>query len=420
MSKRADMELKDYWLVIKRRKWWILGSLLASLAVALALNTFTKPVYRATTRIQINPEPNRSLLSGEVLENTSAQSENLALFTAAELITNRELLGRVVQTLRERGEFSDADLNQGFMAFLTSKLGPISQWLNGRSTLEHLSHQRQASAADPSTSQANLAINWLMQQVSVEPVHDTRLVSISAEHSDPRIAQDIANILAEYFVEYQAQHSAASSTSVVSYLEAQISQVKRKIEQSEQMQHGASEAGMFSLQEKLRQLTESLGTLRHDLLVSDTELAKAREVYKGRHPKLVVLESENAAIRQNISRSEAEMRSINSRLQQYSIIEADLRSNRDLYSTLLTKLQEAQMTGKAQAPMVQIVEKAALQDQPVRPLKILNLVVCLAVGFMIGTGLAFLREYMRQTIRTPQDVDEHLQLPVLGLIPRVS
>ena len=53
-----------------------------------------------------------------------------------------------------------------------------------------------------------------------------------------------------------------------------------------------------------------------------------------------------------------------------------------------------------------------------RPRKILNLLVCVFAGLVTGTGLAYLREYLRRTIRTPQDVDEYLQLPVLGLIPK--
>jgi len=54
----------------------------------------------------------------------------------------------------------------------------------------------------------------------------------------------------------------------------------------------------------------------------------------------------------------------------------------------------------------------------VRPRKLLNFIVCVFAGLVVGAGLAFLREYLRRTIRTPQDVDEYLQLPVLGLIPK--
>jgi capsular polysaccharide biosynthesis protein len=41
-------------------------------------------------------------------------------------------------------------------------------------------------------------------------------------------------------------------------------------------------------------------------------------------------------------------------------------------------------------------------------------------GILAGVGLAFLLEHLRHTIRTPDQVAEHLELPVLGLIPKVA
>jgi capsular polysaccharide biosynthesis protein len=40
------------------------------------------------------------------------------------------------------------------------------------------------------------------------------------------------------------------------------------------------------------------------------------------------------------------------------------------------------------------------------------------IGLLCGVGLALIRETLRRTIRTPQDVEDQLQLPVLGLIPK--
>ena len=83
-----------------------------------------------------------------------------------------------------------------------------------------------------------------------------------------------------------------------------------------------------------------------------------------------------------------------------------------------SRLKEAEITGQARGPLVEVIEPAAANSSPVRPRKLLNFIVCLFAGLTIGTGLAFLREYLRRTIRTPQDVDDYLQLPVMGLIPK--
>ena len=70
------------------------------------------------------------------------------------------------------------------------------------------------------------------------------------------------------------------------------------------------------------------------------------------------------------------------------------------------------------APLVRVVEPATVSEDPVRPRKALNLLLGLVAGLFAGTGLALFLEYLRRAIRTPNDVLEHLQLPVLGMIPR--
>ena len=57
---------------------------------------------------------------------------------------------------------------------------------------------------------------------------------------------------------------------------------------------------------------------------------------------------------------------------------------------------------------------------PVKPKPILNIAVALVVGLMAGVGLAFLLEYLDNTIKTEQDIENHLELPVLGVITTIS
>ncbi len=82
------------------------------------------------------------------------------------------------------------------------------------------------------------------------------------------------------------------------------------------------------------------------------------------------------------------------------------------------KVQEAEITGQVQQPLVKVVEQATVGAEPVRPRKSLNLLIGLMVGLLSGTGLALLLEYLRQCIRTPKDVVDQLHLPVLGMIPK--
>ena len=66
---------------------------------------------------------------------------------------------------------------------------------------------------------------------------------------------------------------------------------------------------------------------------------------------------------------------------------------------------------------VSIVDTAVIPDQPVKPNKKLNVLIAFVVGLMAAMGLVFLIEYMDNTVKTSQDVEDILGIPVLGVIP---
>jgi len=66
---------------------------------------------------------------------------------------------------------------------------------------------------------------------------------------------------------------------------------------------------------------------------------------------------------------------------------------------------------------VQIVDRAVVPDKPEKPKKLLNTAVAFILGLMVGVGIAFFIEYLDNTVKTPDDVEKYLQLPVLAVIP---
>ncbi|EHQ91874.1 YveK family protein [Desulfosporosinus youngiae] len=66
---------------------------------------------------------------------------------------------------------------------------------------------------------------------------------------------------------------------------------------------------------------------------------------------------------------------------------------------------------------VSIVDTAVIPDQPVKPNKKLNVLIAFVVGLMAAMGLVFLIEFMDNTVKTSEDVENILGIPVLGVIP---
>ena len=56
-------------------------------------------------------------------------------------------------------------------------------------------------------------------------------------------------------------------------------------------------------------------------------------------------------------------------------------------------------------------------SSPIKPKKQLNIAIAAFIGIMVGLGIVFLIEYLDNTIKTPEDVQKHVGIPVIGTIP---
>lgn len=69
---------------------------------------------------------------------------------------------------------------------------------------------------------------------------------------------------------------------------------------------------------------------------------------------------------------------------------------------------------------VQVIDKAEVPINPVKPRPMLNMVIAGVLGVMISVFLIFFLEYIDNTIKTPSDVERYLDLPIIGMIPKSS
>ena len=66
---------------------------------------------------------------------------------------------------------------------------------------------------------------------------------------------------------------------------------------------------------------------------------------------------------------------------------------------------------------IQVIDKAILPQNPINPNKMMNVAIAAVLGIMIGLFIVFLIEYLDNKLKTPQDIEKHLGLPILGVVP---
>lgn len=67
---------------------------------------------------------------------------------------------------------------------------------------------------------------------------------------------------------------------------------------------------------------------------------------------------------------------------------------------------------------IQVMDKAKVPEDPIKPKKALNIAIAFFLGLMASVGLTFVLEYMDSTLKTEDDINRYLELPVIGIIPK--
>jgi succinoglycan biosynthesis transport protein ExoP len=118
-----------------------------------------------------------------------------------------------------------------------------------------------------------------------------------------------------------------------------------------------------------------------------------------------------------LDEQKAEVNAMSEKMIQYNILKREAEANKSLYDSLQTKLKEAQISSGLKSSNIRIVDPAMVPSTPSRPAKTRNIALAFLVGLVGGIGLALLREYLDNTVKTPDDVETLARLPSLAVVP---
>ena len=99
-----------------------------------------------------------------------------------------------------------------------------------------------------------------------------------------------------------------------------------------------------------------------------------------------------------------------------SVQDTNPKKARDIANEI-PKVFEKEVKRITKANDIQVIDKAILPENPIKPNKMMNVAIAAVLGMMIGLFIVFLLEYLDNKIKTVQDVEKHLGLSVIGVIP---
>jgi len=131
-------------------------------------------------------------------------------------------------------------------------------------------------------------------------------------------------------------------------------------------------------------------------------------------------EEKEQSIRKMFADVKGEAQAESNKLIEYNILKRDVDSYRDLYNNMETRLKEARIGSGLSSSNISIVDRAQVPGVPSLPRTGQNISLGIVVGLMMGLAASFLRDFLDNTVKTPDDVEQMAGLPNLGVIPGIS
>lgn len=408
----GQLDLKQYWSILVRYKWGILG-LTLSITLAVAFVVFSmQPVFSSTTTLLIEQKQSKVVAALDDWSSADMASKEY-LQTQFEILKSRDLAERVVREL----DISSHPEYAAKPASSTSA-GGLLDW---RSLLP-AGHEKSTQLTDE--ERFNQIVDAFIENLSVVPVRNTQLVKITFESRDPKLAANVSNSLARAYIASQMEVRLAMTEQAAQWLSSRLGILKNNLELSAKnlqeyrernnlIDTGTS-GGVFAISSnQIQELSQRLVTAQFN----ETQISRR---YGPKHP---------AALQAQIDRQEAE-KALNSAKEvamdvtkkQFRLQELmrEVDTNRALYDAFFTRIKEANESLQLETSNARIVDLAKTPNYPVKPKKGLLIGLAGILSLFMGFGMAFLLDYLDTTFKNPEEVERKLGVSMLGMVPFVA
>jgi succinoglycan biosynthesis transport protein ExoP len=304
--------------------------------------------------------------------------------------------------------------------------------------------------------------------IQAEVVKDSNLISVKVNNKDPVLASRIANSLSEQYLQLMTDKNQEQLNRSVIFLEKQRIETDKELQEAEEEleEFQSRPRGVAVLETEFNQKAESRANFDSQLQAARVELqqfsfgvARLQQELEDTSPvftvekwneetfgidylqevnPLYVSFAQELAVKQAaLAEKQGQIAGLETLVAQMKTeldeLQAELSGKRlqgdklqrevDRLSlaseTLARRSMEIQIAKSIDLgdTTVMVISEASLPSGPIKPNKKLNVAIAAVLGLMAFTLLAFVLEYLDNTIKTPEDVSSQLGLPVLGVIP---
>jgi succinoglycan biosynthesis transport protein ExoP len=454
--------------VLFKHKYLIMLIVAATFLIGLVATLMATRLYTAVATIQIDQKSIKVIEGNDVLQN---QNEQDFIRTQIEILKSRTLAERVVTRLA-------LDRNSKFLASKRSLLSRITSPFRGENQTDSTILRARAIARVIDNSSATLVRLTRIVKINYtdkNPVLAQRIANAVADgylqlNLDRRIesssyaknfledqigimktkVQESERALVDYaeknrIIDFEDKNSLASQN--LADANAALSKAINERIKAEQLWKQAVATPGLALPQLLE--NKYIERLRLDLTEQKTKYQDMLGTFKPSYPSMIRLKARITELERNVT---SEVRTVKKSLKgafdsakyredlatlqveqlktvvlnlakrsiNYVILKREAQTNRTQLEGLLSRYKEVGVASGVGANNISIVDRAKRPESPSSPRTAKNLLLSLGIGMFFGLGIAFLREFLDDSINDPHDLEAAINRPSLGLIPALD
>ena len=357
MEQAYELNLRDFWGILVKRKAEILISLAAIVTVVFIYTNMQTPIYQAQALIRIDSsvQPSKIIFPGS-------------------------------------GGYGGRDLEYERSAY--------SKQIVSIPIIEKAAVELKLIKPESSQKDKDQVISDILSKVSAVEVQQAYMIRLYANFGDPQKAADIANKITEVFIRVNAEHKSEQARNVRTFIEKTLHELSGKMKiQEERSRYLTTQGVVGAGVDIVRRITEA-----------EMKLSELSVKYTDSYPNIV-------ALKEDVAKFKGQLKSLPEEEFEYGILKRDLAVNEVLYSSLQQQLQEAQIREVEKVNDLVLVNPALVPKEPFYPDKRKNYSIGIILGIIFGMGLAFIVEHLDTSIGKVDDIENFLKVSVLGIIP---
>ncbi|MFW1801657.1 polysaccharide biosynthesis tyrosine autokinase [Acinetobacter nematophilus] len=247
----------------------------------------------------------------------------------------------------------------------------------------------------------------------------TGVIGLNYNGNDQQHITQVLNHILGVYHQQNIERKTLESKQTLSFLDQQLPELKQQLEESEikfnKFREQYNTVDVTQESELMLKQNVELEKMRIELKQKQAEYSAK---YTPDHPLMTEINAQLAAIQKKSTELNQAIKRLPETQRLYLQLYRDVKVNTELYTSLLNSYQQLKIVKAGEIGNVRIIDTAVEPVKPIKPKKLIVLILSIFVGGFIGVLIALLRNMLSSGIKDSSRIENELDLPVYATVPR--